>query len=512
MRSFLCTSQEQRQAKNSEVLETDVVIIGSGIAGLCCGSLLAAYGHRVTVCESHYHAGGAAHAFKVKGYTFDSGPSLFSGLSINPSPNPLKHVLNAIGEDVDWLTYDAWGVFIPEGAFPSPIGPGPFARTLARFGGPGAQAQWDSLMAYLLRLSEATMGLPPFALRADVGAALTLAPYAPALLRTIASGPALQGPFSAVMERQNITDPFIRNWLNLMCFLLQGLPADGTLTAVMAYMVADWYREGVVLDYPRGGTGALIGALVRGVEKHEGGRVLTRAHVKSVLVEGGRAAGVRLRDGREVRASKAVVSNASIWDTLRLHVHLGVRASDLPPGSIDCHYAHVLDWSVPIDAPGNVIIVSIPSVLDPSLAPEGCHCVHAYTAGNEPYAVWEGLQEGTEEYERLKEERAKVLMDAVEKVFPGLEDRLEVRMIGTPRTHERFLRRDRGTYGPEIVAGKATFAGPGTPLKGLVCTGDSVWPGIGVPAVAASGTLVANSMVSVWQHLGMLGKIGFGGV
>ena len=34
-------------------------------AGLCCAALLAKYGYRVTVCESHYHAGGAAHSFEV---------------------------------------------------------------------------------------------------------------------------------------------------------------------------------------------------------------------------------------------------------------------------------------------------------------------------------------------------------------------------------------------------------------------------------------------------------------
>ena len=58
-------------------------------------------------------------------------------------------------------------------------------------------------------------------------------------------------------------------------------------------------------------------------------------------------------------------------------------------------------WDVPIDAPGNVIIVSIPSVLDPSLAPPGCHTVHAYTAGNEPYELWEGLDERSQEVPTL---------------------------------------------------------------------------------------------------------------
>lgn len=66
-----------------------------------------------------------------------------------------------------------------------------------------------------------------------------------------------------------------------------------------------------------------------GIEKH-GGRVLLRTHVDSIVVEGGRAAGVRLRPkgggggqgdsaaGTVIRARKAVVSNASVWDTLKL--------------------------------------------------------------------------------------------------------------------------------------------------------------------------------------------------
>ena len=54
---------------------------GARCAGLCCAALLARYGYSVTVCEAHYHAGGAAHAFEVQGYKFDSGPSFFAGLS-----------------------------------------------------------------------------------------------------------------------------------------------------------------------------------------------------------------------------------------------------------------------------------------------------------------------------------------------------------------------------------------------------------------------------------------------
>ena len=78
-------------------------------AGLCCAALLARYGYRVTVCEAHYHAGGAAHGFEVDGYEFDAGPSFFAGLSGPqgvPTTNPLKQVLDAVGESVECVTYD----------------------------------------------------------------------------------------------------------------------------------------------------------------------------------------------------------------------------------------------------------------------------------------------------------------------------------------------------------------------------------------------------------------------
>ena len=111
-----------------------------------------------------------------------------------------------------------------------------------------------------------------------------------------------------------------------------------------ALMAARTCREGCTLEFPRGGSQAIINALIRcchntlrpaemsrrgtaehdngtaccrGIRKH-GGRVLLNAHVDSIMVQDGRAAGVRLSSGERITAEKAVVSNASLTDSLRL--------------------------------------------------------------------------------------------------------------------------------------------------------------------------------------------------
>lgn len=111
------------------------------------------------------------------------------------------------------------------------------------------------------------------------------------------------------------------------------------------------------------------------------------------------------------------------------------------------------------------------------------------------------------EYEKLKKERCDFLWKAIEKSIPDVRSRVKVRLEGSPLTHERFNRRYKGTFGPALRAGKDKFPYPKTEIKRLLCCGDSVFPGIGVPAVAASGANAASSSVSVWEHLNMMKEL-----
>lgn len=527
--------------RDSEKVEADVVVIGSGVGGLCCGGLLARYGQDVLVLESHDIPGGAAHSFEIKGYHFDSGPSLFSGLSSRgPQANPLAQVLDALGEPVDCVRYNSWMVHVPEGQFLSRIGPTEFYKDLQQVAGPDAVADWRKLQEAILPLSAAAMALPPAAIRTDWGALTTIGRYGPLLLKTFFQlGPQgvmgagkLLGPFSELVDSLGIQNQFVRNWVDLLSFLLSGVKADGTLAAEVVYMFGEWYKPGCMLEYPKGGTGAIIDALVRGLKKHKG-RLALNSHVDNIIIDDGRAVGVKLRNGQIVRARKTVISNASTWDTVPMiptndlpaelrnradstpqcdsfmHLHLGIDAKNLP-SDLQIHYIVVNDWAPGVDAAQNVVLISIPSVLDPSLAPPGKHVLHAYTPGTEPYNLWEGLDRKSAEYRQLKAERAEVLWKAVERALgPGFSrESCEVKMVGTPLTHERYLRRKRGTYGPAIRAGQGMFPMPSTPIAGLYCCGDSTFPGIGIPAVAASGLVTANSLASVSDHSRLLEAIG----
>ena len=517
--------------------EVDVVVIGSGIGGLCAGALAAHSGLKVVVCESHDAPGGAAHEWTVKGFHFESGPSLYAGLSPDHSPNPLKHVFQIIGEEPEWITYDRWGTCLPEGDFAAAVGAADFIEKLKIYGGPDAVEQWGRLMRRIEPLGTAIFGLPSAAVRADAGVLLTMGRYAPALARVVAAGGAsLQEPFSKILDDEGITDPFIRNWLDMICFLLQGATVADAPTTLMAYMLSDFYRDGVCLDFPRGGTASIVDALVRGVTKN-GGELRLNAHVENILVEDGRAAGVVLRGGETLRARRAVISNADLWSTTRLvppgvapqlvaelekraegvgrcdsflHLHLGIDGAGLPTTPSEqfpAQWAVVDDWARGIDAPRNLVLVSVASLLDPALAPDGHHVIHAYVPATEPYAPWEGLDRASKEYKEKKAEAAEVLWRAIERQIPDVRQRAKVTLVGTPLTHERFLRRDRGTYGAFVRAGEGQLPGQGCSLPGLFCVGDSTFPGIGMPAVAASGHIAANSVVSVSEHWKMLDKI-----
>ncbi len=500
--------------------DCDVIVIGSGIGGLCAAGLLARYGKRVIVCESHTIAGGAAHSFRRRKFEFDSGPSFYCGLTDAQSLNPLKQVLDVLGESLSCVSYDPLGHYhLPEGTFAVYSNTERYRHEVEKITLQGAK-ELKRFEERLLPLYEAMKGIPTLALRTDWQMILVLLRrYLPSLTKMLPNLPIVQASVGNVMDA-TVKDAWVRRLIDLECFLLSGLKAHGTIAPEVAFMLGERSRCGV--EYPVGGSGAIVKALVRGLEKFNG-KLRLGCHVEQILVESGKAVGVRLQNG-EILKARVVISNATIWDTytklLRpedlpasyrkvsldtpavdsfMHLHLGIRGEGLE--NLTGHHVVVHDAQQDITSPGNTCMISIPSVWDATLAPEKHHVVHAYTL--EPLAGWEK----NAGYEQKKQERAKSLYRAIDRIIPDIGDRIELELIGTPLTHAHYLRRYQGTYGPAIPAGKGMFPSTHTPIARLYRVGDSTMPGIGVPAVAASGILCANTLVKPEQTAELLDNL-----
>jgi len=496
--------------------QSDVIVIGSGIGGLCAAGLLARYGKRVIICESHAIPGGAAHSFRRRGFEFDSGPSFYCGLTDAQSLNPVTQVLKVLGESLQVIPYEPLGHYhFPEAIFAVYGHAEKYLAEVHKITPQGAK-EFQQFAQRLLKLYEGMKDIPTLALRADWQVILVLMTrYLPSLAKMLPNLPLVQSSVGNVMDA-TVKDPWVRRLIDLECFLLSGLKAHGTIAPEVAFMLGERSRAGV--EYPVGGSGAIVNALVRGLERW-GGKLRLGCHVEKILVESGQAVGVKLQNG-EILHAPIVISNATIWDTYNhllrpedlpasyrqvaletpavdsfMHLHLGIRGTGLE--NLTGHHVVVHSSSQDITVPGNTCMISIPSVWDATLAPEGHHVVHAYTL--EPYAGWER----NDGYEARKKEKAQTLYRALERVIPDIRQRVVLELIGTPLTHAHYLRRYQGTYGPAIVAGQGMFPGTQTPIKGLYRVGDSTMPGIGVPAVAASGILCANSLVNV-QEMGEL--------
>jgi phytoene dehydrogenase-like protein len=576
--------------------EVDIAIIGAGLGGLCAGAILnTLYNKTVAVYESHYLPGGCAHAFSRRSaatgmdFTFDSGPSILLGCS-SPPFNALQQVLQAVRQDVEWIPYTKWGMIENPGEkeelqWRLELGENVFQKgPLVRFGGPEAVTEFEGLREATKDLT-AGASIPAMAMRSGPAALVPLLRYLPTLWSLIQQGETVTGTFAPFMDGPlyTVTNPWLRNWLDALAFSLSGLPASRTSAAAMAFVLEDMHRSGAALDYPVGGMGTIVDALVAGVHQGENGsKVHLRQRVASIDCDsnGKRVTGITLTNGKVIRALDGVICNTPVWslknlikdermlqtlngnlpqtdtrtsqsswhvteegssiqpvrspisndsqessllykcDTAEmtgsfLHLHLAINATGLNLDEMEAHYT-VMDRSlagdgtvtngVPDGPCGelNMIAVSNPCVIDKTLAPAGYMVVHAYGAGNEPFAVWDGLGRRSEEYKQLKEERAEVLWRAVESVIPDVRKRVVLEMIGSPITHERFLRRPKGTYGS---ATEDYLKDGTTPFANLVLAGDGCFPGIGIPAVAISGASAANALVGVLEHLRCLDKL-----
>jgi prolycopene isomerase len=506
----------------------DAVVIGSGIGGLVTATQLAAKGAKVLVLERYLIPGGSGGSFKRAGYTFDVGASMIFGFGQTGHTNLLTRALADVGEHCDTVPDPVQLEYHLPGGLRVAVDRDydSFVERLSALfphEAKGIRAFYDTcwqvfrcLDAMPLLSLEDPAYLAKVFVRAPL-ACLGLARWLPVNVGAVA--------------RAHIQDPALLKFIDMECFCWSVMPADLTPMINAGMVFSDRHAGGI--NYPKGGVGVIAELLVRGLERH-GGRIRYRARVTQVLLEGEpgqeRAVGVQLANGEIIHA-KRVISNATRWDTFAgeagsageaggagavarplvparhtpkaertwrkrykpspsfLSLHLGVRAELIPPGT-HCHHLLLEQWEA-MEAEQGVAFVSIPTLLDPSLAPAGHHIVHTFT----PSAIeaWQGLSPA--DYQAKKRADADRLIARLEAILPGLAGAISHREVGTPRTHRRFLGRSGGSYGPIPalrLPGLLPMPFNRTGIAGLYCVGDSCFPGQGLNAVAFSGFACAH--------------------
>ncbi|KAH9674210.1 prolycopene isomerase [Citrus sinensis] len=491
----------------------DAIVIGSGIGGLVAATQLAVKGARVLVLEKYVIPGGSSGYYERDGYTFDVGSSVMFGFSDKGNLNLITQALAAVGcemevipdpttvhfhlpNDLSVRVHREYSDFVAEltSKFPHEK-----EGVLAFYG--ECWKIFNALNSLELKSLEEPIYLFGQFFKRPLEC-LTLAYYLPQNAGNIA--------------RKYIKDPQLLSFIDAECFIVSTINALQTPMINASMVLCDRHFGGI--NYPVGGVGGIAKSLAKGLAD-KGSEILYKANVTKVILEHGKAVGVRLSDGREFYA-KTIISNATRWDTFGkllkgeqlpkeeenfqklyvkapsfLSIHMGVKAEVLPPDT-DCHHFVLEDDWNRLEEPYGSIFLSIPTVLDSSLAPEGQHILHIFTICS--IEDWEGLAQ--KDYDAKKELVADEIINRLEnKLFPGLKQSIAFREIGSPKTHRRYLARDQGTYGPMPRGTPKGLLGMPfntTGINGLYCVGDSCFPGQGVIAVAFSGVMCAHRVAA----------------
>lgn len=507
----------------------DAIVIGSGLGGLTAAAYLATNGLRTLVLEQHYIAGGNSHVFRRKRmfefdigvhYVGDCGPD---GLI----PTILRGV--GLGAKVQFLEMDPDGfdtLVFPGLTFRVPKGWERYRqRLVSTFPDEetGLHRYLDVLegiIAEMRRLQ--SLG----AARDDIS---RLVQEAPTFLRWG------MRPLAQLFDECGLGQR-VRAVLAAESGAY-ALPPSKAPVALQAGLI-DHYLRGAY--YPKGGGQVLPAHLVDVVRSHDG-QVRTRTRVQRILVENGRAVGVRLASGEELRAP-VIISNADLKRTflemvgeehlspqtaarIRQYrmalpifcVYLGLNMDlreRMPKTNYWCYttfdieavYRDCYEGRLPRELG---LFITAASVKDPhteTIAPRGYSSLEIMMWVPSDYRLWairEGPARGERyhrnpEYRAVKERLAEAAIEAAEQVIPGLREHIVWKEAATPITQERYTLSTGGTsYGIEMAFDQFGPARPtpNTEIEGLYLAGASTVFGHGIVGVMRGGVGCASAVL-----------------
>lgn len=476
----------------------DVVVIGSGIGGLTCATLLAKNGMGVKVFEQHSVPGGYCTCFSRKGFKFSSAVVFVSGGGPEGEVTKVLADMGLKGKIEFRQVKPLCKVLFPGESFVIPTVFDEWVNTLTT----SFPKEKDRIVRFFNTVQTMAKDMKKTPPTSDL-----IQKY--------------QHQSAAEIVDEYVTDPRLKAVITSVFF--GGLPPSRF--SAPPWCVATYDRIADSPYWPVGGAQKIADVIVEQLQKF-GGHLELKTGVGRILIEDKRAVGVETNDGRRIGA-KFVVSNAATrqtfgglvspqemarvapdyMDKLRsleigmpsMSVYLGI---DLDPRSVGVtNFLTIAHESFDVEKEWEAahqgkladtcFSIGIPTLLDSSIAPPKKHIVHLFAFA--PYYL-----PGSDWSREAKARLTDILIHKAERVIPGLSKHIVVQESATPRTNERYTLNTEGATGgwARTPANLFTRPSPKTPIAGLYLAGHWTNRAGGIRNVTIGGHAVAQMILS----------------
>lgn len=506
---------EKKSEKIEPILKDcyQVVIVGAGIGGLACAAILAEAGFDVAVIEKSSRPGGRYSSFKSGLFTIDTAASFIQGLG-EKGPRVVKLLFDYLQTPLEVIPLEcAYRMYFGDVEVDFHLDHHAFTSEVASVF-PQQAGNIHSLLRKLEQVYKVVVSFPefPYKDKSSLGMIWKSAihPLSAAHFRR-----ATQSAVESLLD-SHLGESSARNFFAADIAYTTGCPDSHLPVSHAAFSIIGRLVGGA--HYPLGSSQHLANQLEKKVHK-SGGAVAYHTPVKAIVTEDGHSKGVELFNGRTIRSNAVIydgslpelfgklISPEALSEKTRAWVkslkptlsatslYFGIPKSSLPE---DIHPNTVLVED-PEKRPWKFTSMSIPTILDPGLAPDEYHSVfvHAVTE-NLPQTPWSSMS--PEELAEVEESERARIFSSLNHFFPKIEkDAIGVGIL-PPSPLGGCLEVECDSMGAQTIG---SFPTSSDEIKNLFLAGDSAHPGKGVAQEIASGIKCASAASKLLRGKGI---------